>query len=92
MTINDCQKNSVFAGLDPAIHGISQCLRELVLYQKALTFTLCAAPWMAGSSPAMTVIYWNTEDFVIAGLDPAIHGIPQCLRELVYLRRKQTIS
>jgi hypothetical protein len=25
---------------------------------------------MAGSSPAMTVIHWQTKDFVIAGLDP----------------------
>jgi hypothetical protein len=38
---------------------------------------------MAGSSSAMTVIYRQTKHFVIAGLDPAIHGISQCLRDLV---------
>jgi hypothetical protein len=31
---------------------------------------------MAGSSPAMTIIYRQTKDFVIAGLDPAIQATP----------------
>jgi hypothetical protein len=57
------------------------------LYQKTLILTLGAAPWMAWSSPAMTVIDRQTEDFVIAGLDPAIHGMSQCLRELALYQR-----
>jgi hypothetical protein len=44
---------------------------------------------MAGLDPAMTVNNWTNKDFVIAGPrvkpgdDPAIHGMSQCLRELV---------
>jgi hypothetical protein len=47
------------------------------LYRKTLILTLGSAPWMAGSSPAMTVFYWHINEFVIAGLDPAIHGMSQ---------------
>jgi hypothetical protein len=42
------------------------------LYQKTLIVTVRAAPWMAGSSPAMTV-KGLIKTTVMPGLDPGIH-------------------
>jgi hypothetical protein len=38
--------------------------------------------WMPGSSPGMTSFISLRKQLVIAGLDPAIHGPRQVLREL----------
>jgi hypothetical protein len=38
---------------------------------------------MAGSSPAMPVIYSSNIELLIAGLDPAIQAMSQSLRDVV---------